>query len=174
MRRRFVSVRKDLLMTVRHRATASSRRRWLGMAMSAPMVTEPAAARVKERLEEKKDKEQQAATDWMELRAAATCIEGERLLHSLQYGELNGTKLKTLVSFVFKARKVKGVAEHNANKDKAVAFLSGLAPGEMQQLLSRTQPGVPATLLLGGPVATATRVVERVEQPRQSPRLLLL
>ena len=126
------------------------------------MVTEPAVARAKERKEEAEGKQDRAAGEWLELLASAKQIESERL--EQPYDDLSAAQLKILVSFVFKAKKEKGLAEHAAPKAKAVAFLSGLTPGEMQQLLCRTQPGVPATLLLVGPVVTATRATRSTGQ----------
>ena len=59
---------------------------------------------------------------------------------------------------MFKAKKEKGVTEHKASKHAAVDFLSGLLPGEMKQLLLRTEPGVAAQLALMGPVVPAVVV----------------
>ena len=72
---------------------------------------------------------------------------------------MSAAEVKTLVSYVFRARKAKGVAEHTGKKAAAVAFLEALAPGELQHLLLRTEPGI-ATAVLVGPAPALTQEPE--------------
>ena len=52
------------------------------------------------------------------------------------------------------------MTEHYAPKATAVAYLNMLPIGEMQQLLNRAEPGVPAMPALTAPVVAAVRVAE--------------
>ena len=73
-----------------------------------------------------------AADSWSELQAAARELEQRREQEGL---DLSALEAKQLVSYVFRARKSKGVSEYQAPKAKAVDFLDALPAGEMQQLL---------------------------------------
>ena len=77
----------------------------------------------------------------------------------LKYADMGAGQVKTLVSYVFRARKAKGVSEHTGTKAAAVAYLTALAPGELQHLLMRTEPGV-VTAVLVGPAAALTQEPE--------------
>ena len=76
-----------------------------------------------------------AADSWSELQAAARELEQRREQEGLEYGDPSALEVKQLVSYVFRARKSKGVSEYQAPKAKAVDFLDALPAGEMQQLL---------------------------------------
>lgn len=73
-----------------------------------------------------------AADSWSELQAAAGELEQRREQEGLDYGDLSALEVKQLVSYVFRARKSKGVSEHQAPKAQAVDFLDALPAGEMQ------------------------------------------
>lgn len=134
-------------------------------AFNAPEMTEPAIARLEERKEEQERKLMKAADDWSSVKAMANDIEQRRTSEGLSYDDLSADDVKLLVSFVFSARKAKGKTEHMKKKDTALSFLATLAPGEMHELLHRTQPGVAAVpTCLGPAVLTDTR---------NSPRLML-
>ena len=107
-----------------------------------------------------------AADSWSELQAAARELEQRREQEGLEYGDPSALEVKQLVSYVFRARKSKGVSEHQAPKAKAVDFLDALPAGEMQQLLLCEEPGVVGALLLGAPVTTTTTA------PQQGPLAL--
>ena len=99
-------------------------------------------------------------TDWSSLKALTNDIEQRCSSEGLTYDDLSADDTKQLVSFVFSARKAKGKTEHMKNKATALAFLKTLAPGEIQELLKRTEPGVAAVPALCGPVVTATLLPE--------------
>jgi len=135
-------------------------------AFNAPVVTAPAVARLEERKAEEQRKQVKAADSWSELQAAAGELEQRREQEGLDYGDLSALEVKQLVSYVFRARKSKGVSEHQAPKAKAVDFLDALPAGEMKQLLLCEEPGVVGALLLGAPVTTTTTA------PQQGPLAL--
>ena len=113
-------------------------------AFNAPDVINPALARLEERKEEAQRKVEKAADDWSSLKALAKDTEKRRTSEGLTFDDLSADDAKLLVSFVFSARKAKGKTEHMKKKATALAFLQTLAPGEMQELLTRTEPGVAA------------------------------
>ena len=99
------------------------------------------------------------ADTWAELHAAAWEIEETRVQEGLEYADLSAIEVKTLVSYVFRAHKAKGASEHTGKKAAAVAFMEALAPGELEHLLMRTEPGV-ATAVIVGPAAALTQEPE--------------
>jgi hypothetical protein len=134
-------------------------------AFNAPVITAPAVARLAERKAEEERKQAKAADSWSGLQLAARELEERREQEGLSYEDLSAAEVKQLVGYVFRARKSKGVSEHQTPKAKAVAFLDGLPAGEMQQLLLQTEPGVVSARLLGAPETAA---------PEQEPLALTL
>lgn len=72
--------------------------------------------------------------------------------------------MKQLVAYVFRARKEKGATAASSNKAAAVAFLTALPHGEMQQLLLRSEPGAAGALLL---TLTAAAPAETAEPEQE-------
>ena len=135
-------------------------------AFNAPMVTEPAVARLEERKVEEQRKQVKAAGSWSELQAAALELEGKCEHEGIEYSDLSAAEVKQLVTYVFRARKEKGASAVSAPKAAAVAFLTALPAGEMQHLLLCTEPGVAGARLL-----TAAATTEMAE-PEQEPLAL--
>ena len=52
------------------------------------------------------------ADNWSSLHAAAWELEERRLHEGLEYTDMSASEVKTIVSYVFRARKAKGVSEH--------------------------------------------------------------
>jgi len=150
------------------KANSSVGNMWLTVGakpFNAPEVTAPAVARVLERQGEADAKRLKAADDYTEVLAEAREIERARGESNETYQQQTAKDLKVLVSFVLKARREKGVAEHSANKGTCLLFLARLQPGEMEELLQRTEPGVAATLALTAPVVAAVVVLPLLMPP---------
>jgi hypothetical protein len=106
-------------------------------AFNAPDVTGPAAERVAEKAVEAKDKKEQKDSDFYKVTVNASEIfdqlEGEGFL------DLSTADAKYLVQFAHKAQKLKGVAQHTANRTAAISFLDGLGQGALSELLSQAR-----------------------------------
>ena len=81
-------------------------------AFNAPVITAPAVARLAERKAEEERKQAKAADSWSGLQLAARELEERREQEGLSYEDLSAAEVKQLVGYVFRARKSKGVSEH--------------------------------------------------------------
>ena len=119
-------------------AGGSASAHWIAVgprAFNAPDVVLPAMERVKEKITASNERAQLLEENMLALQESASDI-----FESCggDYGDLNAGDAKLLVSFVFKAKKLKGVGQQNANKQTAIDYLNGLDEGELETLLVGT------------------------------------
>ena len=116
-------------------AGASAGAHWVAVgprAFNAPDVVLPAMERVQDRINASQEKAQQKEETLRELQEAAVEICDEC---GGAFDELTAADAKTVVSFIFKAKKMKGVGQHTANKQAAVDYLLELDMDDIQVLL---------------------------------------
>ena len=116
-------------------AGGSASAHWVAVgprAFNAPDVVLPAMERVQEKIAYAQAREQLKEENLMQLQAEA--IEIMDGCES-QFDELNAADAKLLVSFVFKAKKMKGAGQHTANKQAAIDYLLGMEMDELKALL---------------------------------------
>ena len=117
-------------------AGGSASAHWVAVgprAFNAPDVVLPAMERVQEKAVAAQEKEQQKEETLRELQEAAREIEASV---EGDYAELNAADAKLLVSFIFKAKKLKGVGQYTANKQAALDYLNEMDLNEFMELLN--------------------------------------
>ena len=129
-------------------AGGSASAHWVAVgprAFNAPDVVLPAMERVQDKIAAVQEREQLKEENLRELQDAAREIESNC---EGDYGELSAADAKLLVSFIFKAKKLKGVGQYTANKAAAVDYLLEMDLNDFMNLLNEeyTSTAVPAAV----------------------------
>ena len=98
--------------------------------------------RVKERLQTDALKQSQKVASFAALRDSASDVYDEMVGEQLQYKDLAASALKTLVSYVFQARKETGASKHTGTKAACLTFLEGVPVDDLKDLID-TPPNEP-------------------------------
>ena len=123
-------------------------------AFNAPEVLGPALERVQEKQAAERQQLQKKAAGFTSLLESARAIFEELEEDQLEYCELAGGPLKTLVSFIHQARGESGASKHTTNKASCLAFLESISVEALGELIA-APPSEKAVRLLESVVVEA-------------------
>ena len=128
------------------------------------MVLGPALERVRERMEDDATKQNQKVAKFAALRESASDIYDEMASDQLEYDDLAAAALKTLVSYVFQARKATGASKHTGTKPACLLFLQTVPVDDLKELIDTP---------LNEPVAAVVATITAIPLATNTPALAL-